>query len=112
MARYDYNVKRINYVRKPFAKQSIICILTALAAAALCGISLGLSVNRAGEGELDVAGWAVSSFLFAVTSIVYGALSFSEEEKNYILARIGLVLSGLLAVFWICMMIIGMVIAR
>jgi hypothetical protein len=109
MARYDYNVKRINYVRKPFAKKSITCILTALVAAGLCGMSLYLSVSRAGDGQINVAGWAVSSFLFAVTSLVYGAMSLTEEEKNYILARIGMVVSGLLALFWVCMVIVGVV---
>lgn len=113
MGKYDYNIKRyhdikkINYVKKPFARNSLICVATLAAALVLCAASLYFSVSSAGEGGLNVAAWAVSSMLFTITSLVYGGISFYEDDKNYLLAKIGMVFSGLLLIFWICMVIVG-----
>lgn len=100
--------RKISYVKKPMAKKGIACL--ALAAVALvCGlVSLQLSVAMQGNGGLNVGAWGFSSFLFAVTALVYGGLSFLELEKNYILSKIGIGLGILLLIFWICMLIVGL----
>ena len=49
-----------------------------------------------------------SSFLFAVFGVIYGWASFQEEEKNYILAKIGAPISGLIVIFWIVLILIGL----
>ena len=72
-------------------------------------ISIFLSVQQKGQGELNVAAWAVSSFLFAVTALIYGGLAFLEKDKNYLLARIGMWMAGILLVLWICVIVVGVI---
>ncbi len=77
---------RISYIRKPMAEHGYLC--------------LGL----AGVGPLSMC---FSSILFSVASLMYGWKSFKEEEKNYIFAKIGTILSGLLVIWWIVTILIG-----
>ena len=74
----------------------------------LCLTGLGISIRN--QGNTPVGGTAVcfSSFLFAVFGVIYGWASFQEEEKNYILAKIGAPISGLLVIFWIVLILIGL----
>ena len=98
---------KISYIRKPFAKRSRICLFLTLMALVLCIVSLGLSVRQQGQGELNVAAWAVSSLVFALGALIYGGLSFLGKEKNYLLAKIGLWMAGGLTIFWICLILAG-----
>ena len=75
----------------------------------LCGVSILLSVRQQGQGELSVAAWAVSSFLFALAALIYGGLAFLEKDKNYLLARIGMWMAGILVVLWICVTVVGVI---
>ncbi len=99
--------RKISYVRKPFARKSFVALSLTLAALALGIVSLALSVSMEGNGDLNVAAWAVSSFLFAVMALAYGLLSFLEREMNYLLAKIAAGISGCLVLFWICIFIVG-----
>lgn len=99
---------KISYIKKPFAKRSFICLPLAVVALAFGIVSLYLSVQLQGNGGLNVGAWGLSSLLFAVAGLVYGGLSFTEKEKNYNLAKIGTVISGLLILFWLCMIIVGL----
>jgi len=99
---------RISYIKKPFARGSLICLPAAVLALILGGISLYLSISRAGQGDLNVGAWGFSSLTASVVSLVYGGLSLLEKEKNYILAKIGLGIGGATAVFWACMILVGL----
>lgn len=99
--------RKISYVRKPFARKSFVALSLALAAVVFGVISLALSVRMQGNGELNVAAWGVSSILFAVMALVYGLLSFLEREMNYLLAKIAAGISGCLVLFWICIIVVG-----
>ena len=81
---------RISYIRKPMAEHGYLCL-------GLAGV--GLLV-----GALSMC---FSSILFSVASLMYGWKSFKEEEKNYIFAKIGTILSGLLVIWWIVTILIG-----
>ena len=100
---------RISYIRKPFAKRSRYCLGTAAAALVMCGVSLGLSVRLEGQGELNVAAWGMSSFLFSLLALAYGGLSFLEKEKNYVLSKIGMWMAGGLIVVWVCVTVVGII---
>lgn len=100
--------RKISYIKKPFARRSKIGLVLVLVGFFLCGVSLALSVRVQGQGEMDVAAWAVSSFLFAFTAMCYGGFSFLEPERNYLLARIDLIAGGILLLFWICVVIAGL----
>ena len=43
-----------------------------------------------------------------MVSLVYGGLSLLEKEMNYIIAKIGMGIGGAAALFWICMIIVGL----
>lgn len=98
---------KISYIKKPLAKKSYVCFGLA-AVALICGfISLRISVALQGAGGANVGAWGLSSLLFTCASLTYGGLSFQEEEKNYILSKIGIGASGLLLIFWLCMLAVG-----
>lgn len=99
---------KISYIKKPFAKRSFLSFPLSLAAFVFCGVSLYLSVKLQGNGGPNVGAWGLSSLLFAAAGLVYGGLSFMEKEKNYNLAKAGIVISGLLILFWLCMVIVGL----
>ena len=99
--------RKISYIRKPFARRSLVCLPLALAAVALAAVSLGLSVQMQGQGDLRIAAWGCSSLLFALAAIVYGLLSFFEKEMNYMLARIVAGIGGILVLFWVCIILVG-----
>lgn len=99
---------KISYVKKPFARRSFISLPLAAAAFVFGAVSLYLSVRMQGSGGLNVGAWGFSSFVFSLAALIYGGLSFLEKEKNYVLARIGMILGGLLALFWICLTCVGL----
>ncbi len=49
-----------------------------------------------------------SSLLFSLVSLWYGWLAFLERNRNYLMAKISIGVSGLWVVFWVCMVIIGL----
>lgn len=98
---------KISYIRKPFAKRSLFCLPLAVIALVFAIVSLFLSVRLQGNGELNVAAWGLSSILFSAVALGYGLTSFLEREMNYILSKIGIGISGALLVFWISMIIVG-----
>lgn len=99
--------KKVSYIRKPFARRSFMCLGLALAALVLAVIGVASSVMTAGNAELNVAAVCFCSLLIALVSLLYGALSFLEREKKYILSKIGMAVSGLLILIWVVLIIIG-----
>lgn len=100
--------KKVSYIRKPFAKRSFLCIGLAAGALILAVFAIGSAVMTNGQAELNVAAVCISSLLVALVSLAYGALSFFEREKKYILSQIGMAVSGLLVVIWAVLIIIGL----
>lgn len=99
---------RISYIRKPMARNSIPCLGLALAAWLLGAAGLGISVRYQGDTPLGAVSLCFSSLLFAGAALYYGHRSLKEEEKNYMLARIGTAASGFLTILWAVMILIGL----
>lgn len=100
---------RISYIRKPFARKSLISFPFSMAAL-ICGlVSLGISAHMQGQGEVNVAAWGLSSIIFAVISLCYSVTALLEKEMNYLLAKISLGISGVLLVFWTCLVLVGLI---
>lgn len=100
--------RKISYIKKPFARRSFISLGASAAAVLCCGISLWLSVKMQGNGGLNMAAWGVSSLAASGVGIGYSLTSFMEKEKNYVLAKVSLGISGFLALFWISLIIVGL----
>ncbi|MDD3252568.1 MAG: hypothetical protein PHV18_08415 [Lachnospiraceae bacterium] len=101
--------KKISYIRKPFAKKSRGALVLAVVALVCCVCSLMISVHMQGQGGINMAAWGFSSIVFSVLALWYGGLSFLEKEMNYILAKAAIAVSGVLLIFWISMIIVGLV---
>lgn len=54
-----------------------------------------------------MAAWGLSSLIFSLIGGFYGLISFMEREKNYLFAKIGLGVSGVLLIVWIVLVIAG-----
>lgn len=102
--------RRISYVKKPFARKSLVGTGFLLVALLSFGMSLGLSIQSQGNGEINIAAWGITSVIFTVLALSYSASSFLEKEKNYIFSKISLVISGILLLFWLCVIIVGLLV--
>ena len=93
--------------RKPMPKQSFFCLGFAVVGLVCFGFSLGNSIVNQGNGGPDVAAWALTSLLFSVKSVICGVKTLKMKEVNYILARAGTIVSGILLFCWLGMLVIG-----
>ena len=93
---------KISYVRNPFARQSFFCLALGLGT-----FSIYLSLKGAGQGGLNTGAYGFSSIVAAAAGLWYGILSFTEDNCNYILAKIGIALEGILIIIWAVILIIG-----
>lgn len=96
---------KISYIKKPFAKKSLIAISLSAAAVFLCFFGLRLSVMAQGNAGLNAGAFGFCSFLVAAISIGYAVFSFTEKEKNYLPARISVMVDAILLLFWIGLVI-------
>ncbi len=99
--------KRVSYIRKPFAKRSFLSLGLAIGALALGMIGIVSAVIAEGQAQLNVAAVCFCSLLISFFSLIYGVLSFYENEKKYILSKIGIGISAVVIVFWAVLIIIG-----
>lgn len=98
---------KVSYVRKKFAKRSIICMGLMICALGLFLISLSLATNSQGQAGLNAGALGFCSLLLSLVGIWYGVRSFSEKEKNCFLARAGIGIGGILVIIWVVLIIIG-----
>lgn len=99
--------KKVSYIRKPMAKHSFPAIVLAAAGLVLTGAGVWLAVRNKGEAGVNAAACGFCAILVSITGMMYCWRASVEKEKNYILAKIGLVLCGLTLLFWICLIIVG-----
>ncbi|MFR5601598.1 MAG: calcium:proton exchanger [Lachnospiraceae bacterium] len=104
----DRRQKKVSYIKKPLAKRSFLCIGFTAAGLIFLIASLILGIKGQGNAGLNAGACGLCSIIMSVLALWYALLSFAEKEKNYILARIGVCISGVIMILWICMMIIGM----
>lgn len=97
----------VNYIRKPLAKRGFYAAGMTAVGMVLFGSVLGLAVKSQGNVPLNVSAMAFSSLLFSLCGIGYGIGALFEKEKNYILAKLSLVLDSLMVLIWAITMLIG-----
>ncbi len=98
---------RVSYVKKPFSGRSCICIGLAAAALLLGYAGFYFGVMTRGQAALNAGALGLCSILCCLVSAAYGAASFQERDRKYILARLGLGIDGVLLIVWIVIIIIG-----
>lgn len=102
-----FSKNRISYVKNPVAKNSFPSLGLSIVSLGLGAAAMYISVTLAGQGGLNTGALGFSSLVFALMSLWYGFLSFREKERNYILARIGASLGGVLVIVWLVIIITG-----
>lgn len=98
---------RISYIRKPMADCSFDSLMPAVIALLLGAGGLGISIARAGETPAGALCMCFSSIIFAVVGLFYGRQGLKEEEKNYLLVKIGFGISAALLILWVVVLLIG-----
>ena len=98
---------KVSYIRKPLAKYSFVSAGLGTAALLFGFIAIGAAYYFQGDAPLSAAGGGFCRILTAVSAVVYGVLSFFEKEKNYILAKISLGISGTLLFLWLAVFFIS-----
>lgn len=98
---------RVSYVKKPLAKRSFMSAILVVAGLCLFLTGMYISIKNQGQAPLNVAAMVFCSLILNLVGVWYGAISFLEKEKNYILAKVGIVVGGLEIFAWILIMIVG-----
>ncbi len=98
----------VNYIRKPLARGGFYAAGLTAVGLILFGSVLGLAIRSQGNVHLNVGAMAFSSLLFALCGLFYGIQALFEKEKNYILAKLSIILDGLMILIWVIMMMIGL----
>ena len=97
---------KISYIRKPLSKYSMVAI-GLIAASYIFGFcAVALSYQNQGDAPLLAAALGLCSIVTTCSAIAYGIFSFFEKEKNYVLARISLVLAAMAVCFWLVVLIV------
>ena len=95
--------KKVSYIRKPLAKHSKWSLGLCAAGLLLFAGTLYITVWEQGQ-----SGMYAGALGFSSLGLWYSICALLEKEKNYILARISLPVSGILLIIWLVMIIIGL----
>ena len=98
---------KVSYVKNPLAKNSFYCLGLGIVSLLLGALSMYFSVKNAGQGGLNTGAYGFSSMAAAIMGLWYGILSFTEDDCNYILARIGTALEGIILLVWVIIIFTG-----
>ena len=99
---------RVSYVRKPFAGRSKMSAILIGAALLLGGTAICSAVATKGQATLTHAAMALCSMFLSVIGIWYGGISFLEDDKNYILAKLGIGLGIAMLAGWAVIVVMGL----
>lgn len=99
---------RVSYVRKPFARRSKMSIILTAAALLLGGGGIYVATATQGQATLTHGAMGFCSIFLSAVAIWYGGISFLEDDKNYILAKLGIGISILMLAAWAFIIFIGL----
>ncbi len=97
---------KVSYVKNPLAKNSFNYSVW-ISSLLLGALSMYFSVKNAGQGGLNTGAYGFSSMAAAIMGLWYGILSFTEDDCNYILSRIGMALEGIILLIWVIIIFTG-----
>ena len=85
-------------------------ISTILGMISLCLLLYGLSISFRANGDAGVSLGSIglSSAVLAIFGCAIGLISFKEEDKFYLLSKIGSMLCGILSVFMLSVLLMGL----
>ena len=89
------------------SEHGYLCLGLAAVGLLLGVAGMSFSIKNQGNTPVGALSMCFSSILFSIAALMYGWKSFKEEEKNYIFAKVGTVISGLLIIWWFVTILIG-----
>lgn len=98
---------KVSYIRKPIAKYSFVAAGLAAVSLIMAVAAVWMSYRMQGSAPLSAAALGLCSMLTAVSALIYGIFSFLEKDKNYLLAKISLAVSGVLILGWSIIIVLG-----
>lgn len=98
---------KVSYIRKPIAKYSFVAAGLAAVSLIMAVAAVWMSYRMQGSAPLSAAALGLCSMLTAVSALIYGIFSFFEKDKNYLLAKISLAVSGVLILGWSIIIVLG-----
>ena len=98
---------RVSYVRKPLARRSLFSVGILVVALILGFMGIYWAVATRGQAPLTSAALVFCSLILGIISFWYGLISFLEEGRNYVLARICIGASSMLMIAWAMTIFIG-----
>lgn len=66
-----------------------------------------ISYKAEGKGGIIIGSLALFSMMLAIFGCVIGLISFKEDDKFYFLSKFGSILCGVIAVFMIAVLLMG-----
>lgn len=99
---------RVSYVRKPMAKRSLFSGVFLLGSLLLGSLGIYGGVVTQGQAALNSAAMGLCSIMLAVVAVWYGIISFLEEEKNYVLAKICIGIGAAVLIGWVAAIVTGL----
>lgn len=98
---------RVSYVRKPVARRSFFSVGMLVVALLLGFAGIYWAVATKGQAPMTSAAMVFCSLILGILSFWYGLISFLEEGRNYVLARICIAASTMLMAAWAVTIFIG-----
>ena len=101
--------KRYRY-RLPMEEEAIggmASIVMAGFSGAFLLASVLISFVNGGEAGVYLGAFGLAGMLLALVGFITGLVSFREKKKNHRYSTAGSLVSGLLAVFWLALFLIG-----
>ena len=78
-----------------------------IGAIALIAYSISISFKAKGNAGIQIGSIALLAFMLAAVGCVIGLLSFKEEDKFYLLSKIGSMLCGIITTFMVAVFLMG-----
>ncbi len=102
------NEKMVNYIRKPYAKQSMMTMILSMVSIVLTWFCLRINMQTLGNPGLNVSAMAFSSMLFSLAGLIYGVFCMMEKEVRKFFGILGFSLCAINFVTWLMIIIMGL----
>jgi len=84
-----------------------LSIVLFVVSAAVCTGCICSSYQLKGNGGMSVGAAGVMGLLTVLAGLIIGIMSFQEENKHYLLSKLGVILNGAGLLLWACIYLIG-----
>lgn len=100
-------LKKYKFSDKNHSLGGAISTVMGLASLGFLVAAVVKSITQMGEAGTEVGSYGFCSALLAVAGCIIGLVSFKEEEKYYLLSKIGSMMCGILSVLLLAIFLMG-----